>query len=75
MTSITTYIPHSDIEVQVEYEIRGKDDVVYSAAYVDGVELPADKLFFKDQHGNQTKLSTYFNFKLQDMASLCLAAE
>ncbi len=74
MSSITTYIPNSDIEVKVEYDIQGRDSVVYSAAYVGEDELHADTLFFKDANGNLTCLADYFNFKLQDMASLCLMA-
>lgn len=72
MCSITTNLPNSDIEVEVEYEIRGRDNVVYSAAYIDGTELPASHLVFIDNLGNSVKLADYFNFKLQDAASSLL---
>lgn len=72
MCSITTNLPNSDIEVEVEYEIRGRDNVVYSAAYIGGAELLADHLIFIDRLGNTVSLADYFNFKLQDVASSLL---
>lgn len=68
MCSITTTLPGSDIEVNLDYEVRG-DNVIYSAAYVGDLELPAERLVFIDDLGNSVKLADYFNFKLQDAAS------
>lgn len=73
MCSITTYLPDSDIEVEVEYEVS-RDNVIYSAAYIDGAELPAAQMVFIDSLGNTVKLADYFNFKLQDAASSLLGA-
>ena len=60
-------LPNSDIEVSVDFDIRG-DSIVYSAAYIDDVEFPAEKLFL----ANGMPLSDYFNQKLQEQANVLL---
>jgi len=74
MSSITTTLPDNDIEVVVEYEVRGRREpfIVYSAAYIDNRELPATKLSYIDKLGNKVKLADYFNFILQEEANILL---
>ena len=72
MSSITTTLPDSDIEVAIEYEIRGRDSIVYSAAYIGDRELPATRLAYIDDLGNKVKLADYFNFILQEEANILL---
>lgn len=74
MCSITTTLPNSDIDINIEYEVRG-DHVIYSAAYLGDQELPAKQLTFTDALGNSVKLADYFNFCLQDKASQILMWE
>lgn len=61
--SKTYYLPHTDIEVEVTYEIDG-EDVVFQYAEIGGAELDCTALGVTTDDKEQMSLKSWFQLKL-----------
>ena len=67
MGSRTYYFPHSDVEVQVDYDFTQEDGAVFDAAYIDGAEINCNKIcVIIPEHPRIDSLAVYFQGKLDE---------